>query len=241
MLGLGSDGVPSLVQSRTPSPSMMGLSSLPLSLSGYSYSIFKLGPLQFTQKGLSVASTAACLTFTVKASFVSLISSKLFFFFLFSIETYLKSKSCYRFSKVRVFAWQRRPPNNSRLLCGGSCFLWPVSVSPWLMLFSPFCCPWGSSVSCLMRKVADQSSFAVFVKSIVDPCIVLKYSACLQVRNVALGIISRRINWKQLTVLETIDRKLISFVYQNFLRVGPAFMFPSFFSVIHFSLLPNTT
>ncbi|KAI9087281.1 hypothetical protein K1719_030751 [Acacia pycnantha] len=33
-LGLGSDGVPPLVQSRTPPPAMMGLPDLPLSLRG---------------------------------------------------------------------------------------------------------------------------------------------------------------------------------------------------------------
>lgn len=44
---------------------MMGLMNIPASLGGYSYSIMKLGPLHFTRKGLSVASTAACLTFTV--------------------------------------------------------------------------------------------------------------------------------------------------------------------------------
>lgn len=66
MLGLGSDGVPSLVQSRTPPSAITGLPNLPISLGGYSYLIMKLGPLQFTRKGLSVASTAACLTFTVR-------------------------------------------------------------------------------------------------------------------------------------------------------------------------------
>lgn len=65
MLGLGADGAPALVQLRTPPPAITGLSNLPASLAGYSYLIFKLGPIQFTQKGLSVASTAACLTFTV--------------------------------------------------------------------------------------------------------------------------------------------------------------------------------
>uniref|UniRef100_A0A2P2MPV7 Cobalt ion transporter n=1 Tax=Rhizophora mucronata TaxID=61149 RepID=A0A2P2MPV7_RHIMU len=65
MLGLGSDGAPPLVQLRTPPPAMMGLPKLPVSLGGYSYLIMKLGPLQFTRKGLSVASTAASLTFIV--------------------------------------------------------------------------------------------------------------------------------------------------------------------------------
>lgn len=65
MLGLGTDGVPPVVQLRTPPPSMMGLPNLPASLEGYSYIIMKLGPLQLTRKGLSVASTSACLTFTI--------------------------------------------------------------------------------------------------------------------------------------------------------------------------------
>ncbi|MBA0830670.1 hypothetical protein Goarm_015188 [Gossypium armourianum] len=63
--GLGTDGVPQLLQSRTPPSSLTGLPDLPKSLSGYSYLIMKLGPLQFTRKGLSVASTASCLTFIV--------------------------------------------------------------------------------------------------------------------------------------------------------------------------------
>ena len=65
MLGLGADGVPSLIQSRTPPPGMMGLPELPASVGGYSYLIAKLGPLTFTRKGLSIASTSACLTFVV--------------------------------------------------------------------------------------------------------------------------------------------------------------------------------
>ncbi|KAD2393964.1 hypothetical protein E3N88_40941 [Mikania micrantha] len=65
MLGLGADSVPMVVQSRTPPPSMMGLPNIPPSFNGYSYLLFKLGPLQLTRKGLSVASTTACLTFTI--------------------------------------------------------------------------------------------------------------------------------------------------------------------------------
>lgn len=65
MLGLGADGAPPLVQPRTVPSAMTGIPHLPASLQGYSYLIWKLGPLQFTRKGLSVASTAACLTFTV--------------------------------------------------------------------------------------------------------------------------------------------------------------------------------
>ncbi|KAL8105205.1 hypothetical protein AgCh_029124 [Apium graveolens] len=65
MLGLGADGAPPVVQLRTPPASMMGLPSLPASLEGYSYIIMKLGPLQLTRKGLSVASTSASLTFSI--------------------------------------------------------------------------------------------------------------------------------------------------------------------------------
>lgn len=68
MLGFGSDGVPPVVQLRTPPPSMIGLSSLPSSLEGYSYSIMKIGPLQLTRKGLALASTSASLSFTVCSS-----------------------------------------------------------------------------------------------------------------------------------------------------------------------------
>ena len=65
MLGFGADGAPSLVQTRTPPPSVLGIPNIPCSTSGYSYTIMKLGPLQFTRKGLSVASTSASLSFAV--------------------------------------------------------------------------------------------------------------------------------------------------------------------------------
>ena len=69
MLGFGADGAPSLVQTRTPPPSVLGIPNIPCSTSGYSYTIMKLGPLQFTRKGLSVASTSASLSFAVCPSF----------------------------------------------------------------------------------------------------------------------------------------------------------------------------
>ena len=69
MLGFGADGAPSLVQTRTPPPSVLGIPNIPCSASGYSYTIMKLGPLQFTRKGLSVASTSASLSFAVCPSF----------------------------------------------------------------------------------------------------------------------------------------------------------------------------
>ncbi|XP_066365738.1 protein ABCI12, chloroplastic-like isoform X3 [Miscanthus floridulus] len=65
MLGFGADGAPSLAQTRTPPPSVLGIPNIPCSTSGYSYTIFKLGPLQFTRKGLSVASTSASLSFAI--------------------------------------------------------------------------------------------------------------------------------------------------------------------------------
>jgi hypothetical protein len=71
MLGFGADGAPSLLQTRTPPPSVLGVPNIPCSLSGYSYTIMKLGPLQFTRKGLAVASTSACLSFAVCSSISS--------------------------------------------------------------------------------------------------------------------------------------------------------------------------
>lgn len=90
MLGLGADGAPALVQSRTPPAAMMGLPSFPSSFLGYSYLIMKLGPLQLTRKGLSVASTAACLTFmviiSVSPTFSIFFPVPLFFLIVFTFE-----------------------------------------------------------------------------------------------------------------------------------------------------------
>ena len=65
VLGLTADTVLFSVSSRTPPSSLTGIPSIPLSFKGYSYRLFKFGPLQMTRKGLSLASTSACLTFTV--------------------------------------------------------------------------------------------------------------------------------------------------------------------------------
>ncbi|KAF5790836.1 hypothetical protein HanRHA438_Chr09g0399271 [Helianthus annuus] len=62
MVGLYADSVLMVVQSRTPPPSMMGFPNIPTSFDGYSCLLFKLGPLQLTRKGLSLASTTTCLT-----------------------------------------------------------------------------------------------------------------------------------------------------------------------------------
>lgn len=144
MLGLGSDGVPSLVQSRTPPSAIMGLPNLPISLGGYSYLIMKLGPLQFTRKGLSVASTAACLTFTIFQS----------------------SSLCLATTTPEQLAFALR----------------------WFMLPLTYIgVPVAEIVLTLLLSLR-------FISLVFD-----------EVRNVALGIVSRRINWRQLTILETID------------------------------------
>ncbi|XP_017184679.1 protein ABCI12, chloroplastic isoform X2 [Malus sylvestris] len=144
MLGLGSDGVPPLVQLRTPPPGMMGLSNLPASLEGYSYLIMKLGPIQFTRKGLSVASTAACLTFTVFQS----------------------ASLCLTTTTPEELAFALR----------------------WFMLpLTHLGVPVAEIILTLMLSLR-------FINLVFD-----------EVRNVALGIVSRRINWEQLTMVETID------------------------------------
>ncbi|WCJ28640.1 cobalt ion transmembrane transporters [Euphorbia peplus] len=144
MLGLGSDGAPSLVQSRTPPPAMMGLPNIPVSSTGYSYLIMKLGPLQFTRKGLSVASTAACLTFTIFQS----------------------ASLCLATTTPEQLAFALR----------------------WFMLPLRYIgVPVAEIVLTLLLSLR-------FINLVFD-----------EVRNVALGIVSRRINWQQLTVMETID------------------------------------
>lgn len=72
VLGLTADGVLPSVSQRTPPPSFSGLSNIPSSFKGYKYMLFKFGPLQMTRKGLSIASTSACLTFTVSLSLLFL-------------------------------------------------------------------------------------------------------------------------------------------------------------------------
>ncbi|PRQ38899.1 putative ABC/ECF transporter, transmembrane component [Rosa chinensis] len=144
MLGLGADGAPALVQLRTPPPAITGLSNLPASLAGYSYLIFKLGPIQFTRKGLSVASTAACLTFTVFQS----------------------ASLCLTTTTPEELAFALR----------------------WFMLpLTNLGVPVAEVILTLMLSLR-------FISLVFD-----------EVRNVALGIVSRRIDWQQLTMVETID------------------------------------
>nr|GEV87813.1 protein ABCI12, chloroplastic [Tanacetum cinerariifolium] len=87
MLGLGADTLPMVVQSRTPPPLMMGLPSIPPSYDGYSYLLFKLRPLQLTRKGLSAASTSACLTFTVRIVALRIVSQRIKWQQLATMET----------------------------------------------------------------------------------------------------------------------------------------------------------
>ncbi|KAG4960187.1 hypothetical protein JHK87_036820 [Glycine soja] len=144
--GLGSDGVPAIVQLRTPPPAMMGLPNLPVSLTGYAYTIMKLGPLTFTRKGLSVASTVACLTFTVFQS----------------------ASPCLTATSPEQLAFALR----------------------WFMLPLKYI---GVSVSEIVLTLLLSLRF---ISLVFD-----------EVRNIALGIVSRRVNWTQLTVMETIDSK----------------------------------
>lgn len=68
MVSLGTDGIPPLVQTRTPPPAMSGIPALPSSFTGYKYVLWKLGPFQLTRKGLALGVTTACLSFTVLQS-----------------------------------------------------------------------------------------------------------------------------------------------------------------------------
>ncbi|KAJ0979653.1 hypothetical protein J5N97_015127 [Dioscorea zingiberensis] len=144
MLGFGSDGVPPLVQSRTPPPSMIGLPDIPSSLSGYSYLIMKLGPLQLTRKGLNIASTSACLSFTIFQS----------------------ASLCLATTTPEQLA----------------------SALRWFMVpFTSLGVPVAEIILTLLLSLR-------FINLVFD-----------EVRNAALGIVARRINWKQLTVMETLD------------------------------------
>ncbi|BAB02353.1 unnamed protein product [Arabidopsis thaliana] len=145
-LGLGSDGAPPMLQSRTPPSSITSLPNLPMSLSGYSYMLLKLGPLQFTRKGLSVGSTAACLTFII-------------------------------FQSASICLATTTP---EQLALALRWFLFPLTYI-------------GVPVSEIILTLLLSLRF---INLVFD-----------EVRSVSLGIVSRRVNWQQLTVLETLDSK----------------------------------
>ncbi|KAJ8428582.1 hypothetical protein Cgig2_031376 [Carnegiea gigantea] len=143
-LGLSADGALPSLSSRTPPPSLVGLPNIPSSFRGYNYIIFKLGPLQMTRKGLSVASTSAGLTFTILQSASLCLSTT--------------------------------PPEQL------------ASALRWFLLpLVHFNVPVAEIILTLMLSLR-------FINLIFD-----------EVRNVALGILSRRVDWKYLTLLEKVD------------------------------------
>ncbi|XP_076887229.1 protein ABCI12, chloroplastic isoform X1 [Bidens hawaiensis] len=144
MVGLGADSVPMVVQSRTPPPSLTGLPNIPPSIDGYSYLLFKLGPLQLTRKGLSLASTTACLTFTIFQSASLCLTTTTPEQLAFALQWFMKP-----LTYVGV----------------------PVAEVILTLLLS-------------LR----------FINLVFD-----------EVWIVALGIVSRRINWQQLATMETVE------------------------------------
>ncbi|CAL4900653.1 unnamed protein product [Urochloa decumbens] len=151
MLGFGTDGAPSLVQTRTPPPSVLGIPSIPCSTSGYSYTIMKLGPLQFTRKGLSVASTSASLSFAI-------------------------------FQSASLCLTTTTPEQLASAL-------W------WFMIpLKHIGVPVPEIILTLLLSLR-------FINLVFD-----------EVRNSALAIVARRINWKKLTAMETID------IFFNYIR-----------------------
>lgn len=173
MLGLGSDGAPPLVQLRTPPPTMMGMPSIPSSLDGYSYLIIKLGIFQLTRKGLSVASTSACLTFTIFQS----------------------ASLCLATTTSEQLA----------------------SALRWFML--------------PLRHVGVPVSEIILTLLLSLRFINLVFD---EVRNVALGIVSRRINWEKLTIMETVDvfftyiRRIFDNIFSNAEQISQAMIVRGF-------------
>ncbi|XP_074292262.1 protein ABCI12, chloroplastic [Silene latifolia] len=144
VLGLTADSAIPSVSWRTPPPSLNGFPSVPPSTRGYAYMIFKFGPLQMTRKGLSVASTSACLTFTILQS----------------------ASLCLATTSPEQLA----------------------SALRWFLLpLARIGVPVSEIVLTLMLSLR-------FINLIFD-----------EVRNVALGVLSRRIVWQQLTLLEKVD------------------------------------
>ncbi|KAG2619443.1 protein ABCI12, chloroplastic-like [Panicum virgatum] len=151
MLGFGADGAPSLVQTRTPPSSVLGIPNIPCSTSGYSYTIMKLGPLQFTRKGLSVASTSASLSFAI-------------------------------FQSASLCLTTTTPEQLASAL-------W------WFMI------PLKHIGVAVPEIILTLLLSLRFINLVFD-----------EVRNSALAIVARRINWKKLTAMETID------IFFNYIR-----------------------
>ncbi|WVZ98444.1 hypothetical protein U9M48_043887 [Paspalum notatum var. saurae] len=168
MLGFGADSAPSLVQTRTPPPSVLGIPNIPCSTSGYSYTIMKLGPLQFTRKGLSVASTSASLSFAI-------------------------------FQSASLCLTTTTPEQLASAL-------W------WFMIpLKHIGVPVPEIILTLLLSLR-------FINLVFDEASIYGnrqsngYTFCFYVRNSALAIVARRINWKKLTAMETID------IFFNYVR-----------------------
>ncbi|XP_047959783.1 protein ABCI12, chloroplastic [Salvia hispanica] len=173
LLGLSTDSAPSLLRSRSPPSSVTGLPNLAASYEGYKYVIMKFGPLQLTSKGLSAATTAACLTFTIFQSASLCLTTTTSEQLAFALQ------------------WFILPLKN----CGV-----PVAEVILTLLLS-------------LR----------FINLVFD-----------EVRNVALGIVSRRIQWEQLTTLETVDvfftyiRRIFKNVYSHAEQISQAMIVRGF-------------
>lgn len=88
---------------------------------------------------------------------------------------------------------------------------------------SRFCFHLDSLIWFLMRWILFQL-FVLFIHihllaKLHIPLTTLTFVVTLKVRSVALGIVSRRVDWKQLTVLETLDSKNPSFFYLFFFLI----------------------
>lgn len=133
----------------------------------------KLGPLSLTSKGLSAATTAACLTFTIFQSASLCLTTTTSEQLAFALQ------------------WFIRPLSSLGV---------PVSEVILTLLLS-------------LR----------FINLVFD-----------EVRNVALGIISRRIRWKELTTLETIDvfftyiRRIFKNIYSHAAQISQAMIVRGF-------------
>lgn len=149
MLALSTDGVPPLVQTRTPPAHMLHLPNLPSAPGAYSYVLMKLGPLQLTRKGLSLATTASCLSFAVLQS----------------------ASLCLTTTMPEQLA---------------------AALRWYLLPLAHVGAPVDEIVLTLLLSLR-------FISLVFD-----------EVRNIALGIVARGINWKNLTLLETVD---ILFLY----------------------------
>ncbi|XP_057805976.1 protein ABCI12, chloroplastic [Salvia miltiorrhiza] len=173
LLGLSTDSAPSLLRSRSPPSSVTGLPNLAPSFEGYKYVIMKFGPLQLTSKGLSAATTAACLTFTIFQSASLCLTTTTSEQLAFALQ------------------WFILPLKN----CGV-----PVAEIILTLLLS-------------LR----------FISLVFD-----------EVRNVALGIVSRRIQWEQLTTLETVDvfftyiRRIFKNIYNHAEQISQAMIVRGF-------------